>query len=66
MIELEQCFMRCDEPNRNMRVFKQNAINIPMDGKLEQYFENIRRKLEIDLISILKLYLKLKSSMITY
>lgn len=59
MIELEQCFMRCDEPNRNMRVFKQNenAINIPMDDKLEQYFENIRRKLEIDLISILKLYL---------
>lgn len=59
MIELEQCFMRCDEPNHNMRVFKQNenAINIPMDSKLEQYFENIRRKLEIDLISILKLYL---------
>lgn len=59
MIELEQCFMRCDEPNRNMRVFKQNenAINIPMDGKLEQYFENIRRRLEINLVTVLESYL---------
>ena len=46
-----------DESNYNMRVFKQNTINILVDSKLERYYENIRGKLEleINLTSVLKL-----------
>lgn len=45
----DQCILRHDQSDRNMRIFKQNAINnILMDKKL---------KLEINLVTVLKSYL---------